>query len=64
MSRSMIALISLSLFALACNNEASSGDTTDRKNGFPPGPKTREDSLFHEVMQGHDAGMAKMPHAS
>jgi paraquat-inducible protein B len=56
----MIALVSLSLFAMACNNEASSGETTDRKNGFPPAPKTREDSLFHEVMQGHDAGMAKM----
>lgn len=23
-------------------------------------PKTAEDSLFHEVMEGHDAGMAKM----
>jgi len=60
MLRLMIALVSLSLFIAACNNGASSGETADRKNGFPPVPKTREDSLFHEVMQGHDAGMAKM----
>jgi len=60
MARLMIALVSLSLFVAACNNGASSGETADPKNGFPPGPKTREDSLFHEVMEGHDAGMAKM----
>ncbi|OQP65768.1 hypothetical protein A3860_14315 [Niastella vici] len=60
MSRLMIALVSISLFAMACNNEASSSDATDRKNGFPPAPKTAEDSLYHDVMQGHDAGMAKM----
>lgn len=60
MSRLMIAFVSLSLFVAACNNGSSSGETTDGKNGFPPAPKTREDSLFHEVMQGHDAGMAKM----
>ena len=59
MSRLMIALVSISLFAMACNNEASSNDAADRKNGFPPVPKTAEDSLFHDVMQGHDAGMAK-----
>src|SRR6476646_7124039 len=60
MSRLMIAFVSLSLFVAACHNGSSSGETTDSKNGFPPAPKTREDSLFHEVMQGHDAGMAKM----
>ena len=59
MSRLMIALVSISLFVAACNNGASSGETTDHKSG-PPAPKTQEDSLFHEVMQGHDAGMAKV----
>lgn len=58
MKRLMIALVSLSLFAPACNNGADSGESTDHKSG-PPAPKTREDSLFHEVMEGHDAGMAK-----
>jgi hypothetical protein len=54
MMRLMIALVSLSLFALACDN----GETTEH-NSNPRAPKTREDSLFHEVMEGHDAGMAK-----
>jgi hypothetical protein len=59
MSRLMIVLISLSLFAIACNNGASSGERDEHKAG-PPGPKTQEDSLFHDVMAGHDAGMAKV----
>jgi hypothetical protein len=60
MSRLIIALISLGLFSMACNNEASQGETTDRKDGFTPVLKTKEDSLYHDVMQGHDAGMAKV----
>lgn len=60
MSRLIIALISLSLFAIACNNDASHGETADRKDGFTPVLKTREDSLYHDVMKGHDAGMAKV----
>ncbi len=31
-----------------------------RTNGYTPVLKTQEDTLFHEVMQGHDVGMAKM----
>jgi hypothetical protein len=58
MTRLMIALVSLSLFALACNNGADPGEAAEHKGG-PRAPKTREDSLFHDVMEGHDAGMAK-----
>jgi hypothetical protein len=44
---------------LACNDQAS--DTAgERKNGFTPELKTKEDSLYHDVMQGHDVGMAKI----
>jgi phage-related minor tail protein len=60
MSRLMIALVSINLFDIACNNQASPGETSDRTNGFTPALKTQEDSLFHDVMQGHDAGMAKV----
>lgn len=59
MLRLMIALVSLGLFVAACNNGASTGETAEHKSG-PPAPKTKEDSLFHEVMEGHDAGMAKL----
>ncbi|MGZ5247872.1 MAG: hypothetical protein ACXWV5_12485 [Flavitalea sp.] len=31
-----------------------------RTDGFTPILKTAEDSLFHDVMEGHDVGMAKM----
>jgi DNA repair ATPase RecN len=56
MLRLIIVLISLGLVATACNNDASS----DRKDGFTPVLKTKEDSLYHDVMQGHDAGMARV----
>ena len=59
MTRLMIALVSLSLFAIACNNGAADGEATEQKSGSRA-PKTKEDSLFHEVMEGHDAGMAKV----
>jgi hypothetical protein len=56
----MIPLVTISLFLSACNNGATEGEATDRKNGFTPAIKTTEDSLYHDVMQGHDAGMAKV----
>jgi hypothetical protein len=59
MSRFITALISLGLMAGACN-DASHGETSEHKNGFSPALKTKEDSLFHDVMKGHDAGMAKL----
>jgi hypothetical protein len=59
MMRLMIALVSFGLFMAACNNGAADGNTTHEHSG-PPAPKTKEDSLFHEVMEGHDAGMAKV----
>lgn len=44
------------LLAIACSNNESS----DRKDGFTKGPQSAEDSLFDEVMHGHDTAMAKM----
>lgn len=32
----------------------------ERKDGYTAILETREDSLFHDVMEGHDKGMAKM----
>ena len=45
------------VFVYACNNAP---EKTDRKDGFTPVLKTKEDSLYHDVMEGHDIGMAKM----
>ena len=45
----------LVIIIAACGEE-----TTSRKDGFTPVLNTREDSLFHEVMEGHDIGMARM----
>ncbi len=43
----------------ACKNSDSS-EKNERKDGFSNIPKNKEDSLFHEVMEGHDIGMARM----
>jgi len=51
-------IAALVITVCACKNTSSDND--ERKDGFTPVLKTREDSLFHEVMQGHDIGMAKM----
>jgi paraquat-inducible protein B len=45
------------LGAIACNNAATDAPRTD---GFSAKPVTKEDSLHHDVMEGHDVGMAKM----
>ena len=42
---------------LSCDN---AGEQSDRKDGYTPQLKTKEDSLYHDVMQAHDVGMAKM----
>ena len=54
----IVALIAGIFSLVACNNsdkkhEGHSGHTTDA-------PKTQVDSLFADVMDGHDVGMAKM----
>ena len=45
------------LCIFACNDAAEGKDRTD---GYTPVLNSREDSLYHEVMEGHDVGMAKM----
>lgn len=47
----------LILGLLGCGSEEQG---PERKDGFTPVLETREDSLFHDVMEGHDEGMAKM----
>lgn len=39
----------------ACGN-----NTEQRTDGFSQKPQTKEDSLYEDVMKGHDVGMAKM----
>ena len=58
----IIAIVTLAIF-VACNN-SSAGDEKNRKDGFSDSPKNKEDSLFHEVMNGHDIGMARMGRVS
>ena len=42
---------------VSCGNQE---ETSDRKDGYSQAPQTAEDSLFEEVMHGHDTAMAKM----
>lgn len=47
------------IVAFACNNGDRQAPDS-RANGYENKPATREDSLFREVMNGHDSGMARM----
>jgi uncharacterized membrane-anchored protein YjiN (DUF445 family) len=51
-------LLAIVLNFFACNNTSS--EAGERTDGYTVILKTKEDSLYHEVMQGHDIGMAKM----
>jgi uncharacterized lipoprotein NlpE involved in copper resistance len=59
MKKIFIAALVACIFSLiACNN---SDKKNDDHSGHTTGvPKTQEDSLFADVMDGHDVGMAKM----
>lgn len=52
------AAIALLVFG-ACKNSDSSKQN-ERKDGYSEIPKNKEDSLFQEVMEGHNIGMARM----
>lgn len=45
------------LFAAACND---TGSGTARKDGYSDQPRSKEDSLYQEVIEGHDIGMARI----
>jgi len=42
-----------------CKDEPAP-QATERKDGYTKNLKSRQDSLFQEVMDGHDVGMARM----
>jgi hypothetical protein len=46
--------------ALLSCKDVSETAPAERKNGYTPELKSREDSLLHDVLQGHDEAMAKM----
>lgn len=52
----LIAVLMMILSVISCKEK----EEPVRKDGFTPILKTTEDTIFHEVMQGHDIGMAKM----
>lgn len=49
-------LVSTIIIAAACNNDKKQEDHTGHTREVP---RTQEDSLMADVMDGHDAGMAK-----
>ena len=48
-------MIALLVFTACKDNEQN-----ERKDGFSDIPKNKEDSLFQEVMEGHNIGLARM----
>jgi hypothetical protein len=60
MHRALFVIVCAAIYTMACNSAAPGDTAAERKNGFTPQLKTKEDSLYHDVMEGHDAGMAKL----
>ncbi|QEC41614.1 viral A-type inclusion protein [Pseudobacter ginsenosidimutans] len=58
MIKTIASLAVISMMVLACNN--AQDNAAERKDGYSTAPKTETDSLYHQVMDGHDVGMAKM----
>lgn len=56
MRKSFLCTVVIVVTMLACNDASQ----PERKDGFTPVLKTKEDTLYHAVMQGHDVGMAQM----
>ena len=56
-SPACIAVMLITIIAIACKEQPAA--STDRQNGYTKELKTRQDSLFEEVMEGHDVGMSK-----
>ena len=59
MHRFIVFISIAGILAQACQ-ESHHHDAATRKDGFTTELKTKEDSLYHDVMQGHDIGMAKI----
>lgn len=57
MLRTLFFALTAFVLVQACTDNTDPG--TERKNGYTPVLKDRGDSLYHEVMKGHDTGMAK-----
>jgi hypothetical protein len=49
--------LSVLLYFISCSDNTGHHD---RKDGYTPVLKTKEDSLYQQVIHGHDIGMAKM----
>ena len=58
MIKTFASLAVIGMTVLACNN--AQDNAAERKDGYSTEPKTETDSLYHQVMEGHDVGMAKM----
>lgn len=55
---SLLVLPAIFLFCISCNGEEEKEET--RKDGYTVVLKTREDSLYHDVMNDHNIAMARM----
>src|SRR5687768_11657916 len=60
----LLLLIGCTLMFQSCKEEAPKTEAAERKDGYTKNLKSKQDSLFQEVMDGHDVGMAKMGQVS
>ena len=56
----MPVLLLMAIAVYACSDSPGNRDISERSDGYTKILKTREDSLYNEVMEGHDIGMARI----
>lgn len=60
-STQLFVILAFAAGLLACNNQGAGHENHNgHDHGSPTAPKTRVDSLYKDVMEGHDVGMAKI----
>ena len=57
MKHAIILIFVVAIGSAHCDDRPEKSERTD---GFTPVLNSKEDSLYHDVMEGHDIGMAKM----
>jgi hypothetical protein len=58
--RLMVWVVCIGFVFSACNSGQGGHESHDRTNGYSDKPLNAVDSLYEQVMEGHDVGMAKM----
>lgn len=60
MKQTILPVILIFTALVACNDQSADDAAANRKDGYTKVANNKEDSLYNEVIEGHDVGMARM----